>query len=61
VARLVDDPTYAFPLNASTVHSNGGGNTLTGKPGGSTAFDLYFASLGDTTDAGPGDRLVGIV
>ena len=63
VARLVDDPSYAFSLNAATVHSNGGGNTLTGKPGGSTALDLYFANLdqGDTTDAGPDDRLVSIV
>jgi hypothetical protein len=62
VARLVDDPTYAFSLNAATVHSNGGGNVLTGKPGGSTALDLYFANLdaGDTIDAGPGDRVVGI-
>jgi hypothetical protein len=58
----VEDPTYAFSLNAATVHSNGGGNTLTGKPGGSTALDLYFANLGagDLTDATASDRLVQI-
>jgi hypothetical protein len=60
VNRLVNDPTYALSLNSGTVHSNGGGNTLTGKPGGSTALDLYFAALalGDTTDAGDSDTVV---
>jgi hypothetical protein len=64
VARLVDDPTYAFSLNAATVHSNGGGNTLRGKfPIGANAADLYFANLGagDVIDAAGGDRVVGIV
>jgi len=45
------------------VHSNGGGNTLKGKPSGSTTpLDLYFANLdaGDVTDARAGDRVVGI-
>jgi hypothetical protein len=51
--RLVFDPTYAFSLNAGTVHSNDGHNSLKGKPNGSSAHDLYFADLGqmDTTDA----------
>jgi hypothetical protein len=62
VDRLVNDSTYAFSLNSGTVHSNGGGNTLTGKPGGSTALDLYFAALalGDTTDATGSDTVVAI-
>jgi hypothetical protein len=54
------DPGYQFSLNSGTVHSNGGGNTLTGKPGGSTALDLYFASLADTTDATGSDTVVSI-
>jgi hypothetical protein len=60
VNRLVDDPTYAFSLNPGTVLSNGGGNTLTGKPAGSTALDLYFAALADMTDATGSDTTVGI-
>jgi hypothetical protein len=42
--RLVFDSSYAFSLNPGSVHSNGGHNTLTGKPPGSTALDLYFAN-----------------
>jgi hypothetical protein len=62
VNRLTNDATYAFPLNPGTVQSNGGGNTLTGKPGGSPALDLYFANLGagDMTDATGLDAVIGI-
>jgi hypothetical protein len=58
----VTKPSDAFSLNAGTVHSNGGGNTLTGKPGGSSALDLYFANLGagDTTDATGADTVIAI-
>src|SRR5262249_62366801 len=61
VGRLVDDPGYAFSLNAGTVHSNGGGNKLTGKKGAPTQ-DLYFANMaaGDLLDATADDRLVDI-
>lgn len=62
VSRLVDDPGYAFSLNERTVHSNGGGNKLTGKKGGAATMDLYFANIaaGDLLDATPDDRLVAI-
>jgi hypothetical protein len=62
VDLLVSDPSYAFSLNAATVHSNGGGNTLTGKPGGSTAQDLYFANQGarDVVDATGVDAVMAI-
>ncbi|HTK75270.1 MAG TPA: LamG domain-containing protein, partial [Gemmataceae bacterium] len=60
--RLVDDPGFAFSLNAGTVHSNGGGNKLTGKTGGATTKDLYFANIaaGDLFDANAADRFVAI-
>jgi hypothetical protein len=60
VNRLTNDASYAFSLNPQTVHSNGGGNTLTGKAGGSMALDLYFANLGagDTTDATALDTVI---
>jgi hypothetical protein len=56
----LNDP---FLLNATTVHSNGGGNTLTGHNGGANELNLYFANLalGDITDRGPGERLIPIV
>jgi hypothetical protein len=62
VARLVDDPGYAFSLNAGTVHSNGGGNQLTGKKDGAATQDLYFADIaaGDILDPTADDRLVDI-
>jgi hypothetical protein len=54
-----------YLLNAQTVHSNGGGNTLTGHGGGATELDLYFANLdqGDVTDWDPtrGEQLIPIV
>jgi hypothetical protein len=56
----VTDPGYTYSLNAATVHSNNGVNTLTGKPGGSTALDLYFASLADTIDATGLDTVMAI-
>jgi hypothetical protein len=48
----LNDP---YLLNAATVHSNGGGNTLTGHGGGAGELNLYFGSLalGDTTDWDP--------
>jgi hypothetical protein len=48
----LNDP---YLLNATTVHSNGGGNTLTGHGGGASELNLYFANLalGDTTDCDP--------
>jgi hypothetical protein len=56
----VTDPGYTYSLNAGTVHSNGGGNVLIGKPGAATALDLYFAAIGDTTDATAQDTVIGI-
>jgi autotransporter-associated beta strand protein len=54
-----------YLLNAATVHSNGGGNTLTGHGGGANELNLYFANLdlGDTTDQDPGlgEQLIPIV
>jgi hypothetical protein len=38
----LNDP---FLLNAATVHSNGGGNTLTGHGGGASELNLYFGNL----------------
>jgi hypothetical protein len=60
VNRLTNDASYAWSLDAATVHSNNFLNTLTGKPGGATALDLYFASLADTTDATPSDTVIAI-
>jgi Ca2+-binding RTX toxin-like protein len=68
VTALTNDPLYAFPLTGGTggplgtVHSNGGGNTLIGKPGGSTALDLYFgdATL-DANDSTEADAFITIV
>jgi hypothetical protein len=56
----LNDP---YMLNASTVHSNGGGNVLIGHGGGVDERNVYFASLGDTTDQDPavGEQLVTIV
>jgi hypothetical protein len=54
------DPGYTYSLNAGTVHGNGGGNLLIGKPGAATALDLYFAAIGDTTDATAQDTVIGI-
>jgi hypothetical protein len=56
----LNDP---YLLNATTVHSNGGGNTLNGHGGGADERNLYFASPGDTTDQDPGlgEQLVTIV
>jgi hypothetical protein len=44
------------------VHSNGGGNRLTGKSGAAATLDLYFANLdaGDILDATVADRLLAI-
>jgi hypothetical protein len=52
-----------YLLNATTVHSNGGGNTLKGHYGVSTGLNLYFANLalGDTADQGPDEQLITIV
>jgi hypothetical protein len=38
----LNDP---YLLNAATVHSNGGGNVLTGHGGGASELNLYFGSL----------------
>jgi hypothetical protein len=45
----LNDP---YLLNAASVHSNGGGNTLTGHGGRASELNLYFGSLaqGDTAD-----------
>jgi acrosin len=55
----LNDP---YLLNSATVHSNGGGNALTGHGGGATERNLYFASLADTTDQDPslGEQLISI-
>jgi hypothetical protein len=54
-----------YLLNAQTVHSNGGGNTLTAHGGGATELDLYFANLdlGDVSDwdRARGEQLIPIV
>jgi hypothetical protein len=59
--KTVTGGSYKYPLNATKVFSNGGGNILKGKPSGS-ALDLYFANLskGDTTDATAADKLIKI-
>jgi hypothetical protein len=56
----LNDP---FLLNATTVHSNGGGNVLTGHGGGASELNLYFATLNDTTDCDPtlGEQCIPIV
>jgi hypothetical protein len=68
VNALTNDPLYAFPLRGGTggplgtVHSNGGGNTLTGKPDGSTALDLYFGDPTlDANDSTAADTFITIV
>jgi hypothetical protein len=61
-ARLVDDHSYAYSLNPGTVHGNGGGNHIVGKPSGTATPDVYFADLaaGDILDLTQDDRLVPI-
>jgi hypothetical protein len=49
----LNDPYRLDPTpGTGTVHSNGGGNTLTGHGGGASERNLYFGNLalGDTTD-----------
>jgi hypothetical protein len=57
----VTNPGATYHLTTATVHSNGGGNKLKGKPSGS-ALDLYFANLGkgDMTDATVADTFITI-
>src|SRR5262249_17819910 len=49
-----------YLLNAMTVQSNGGGNTLTGQGGGAGELNLYFGNLdlADIADwdANPGEQ-----
>ena len=41
-------------LDATMVHNNGGGNTMTGNHGGAGEMNLFYGSATDTTDQNPG-------